>query len=210
MGFTCLLGASAVATLAQGPCKDPWIGRAVIEASAGTASAQTSTGEDGDCDISKYKNGNWRNYPDLVEGIRERRNQMYRMNREWEAYTFRVGGVGYKSLALMDTIARKPIILSLVGNDGASLIGTDSAGMQPIIAKMVAAGGGNMVAAGGGNLKSLVRMVAAGGGNISPDVIKRSIIAAGVQVSLPPNFSLLSVEDKAKTFKVGSRVYKVQ
>jgi hypothetical protein len=60
-----------------------------------------------------------------------------------------------------------PLLLPLIGNDGAGLIGNDGAGIVATGGgNLVASGGGNLVATGGGNVVANVRIVATGGGNL--------------------------------------------
>jgi hypothetical protein len=164
----------------SGPCSDPWVTAAIIRASSGTAGAQTLNGTDGDCDISRYNNGSWTSFASLVGYVRDARNADYAMGVEYERYDTGAG----KLLALMDRNAQRVIAMTLVGNDGASVIGNDAGSIANVL-RMVAAGGGNMVAAGGGNLKALMasknlisnmgRVLPTAGGNlisnISPDML---------------------------------------
>jgi len=53
---------------AAGPCSDPWVSRAVLEVVGRPARGQ---GGEGECDIRRYGGGSWKNYPDLVEKVRQ-------------------------------------------------------------------------------------------------------------------------------------------
>ncbi len=140
----------------QGPCRDPWISWAYIDASAGTAAA-TGFGDTAQCNPRWYNNGSWSSYIELYNAVRDYRNSLYNAGLTWQtqpqsngtiAFFVTVDGVKYGA------VGRGMVLQGgkLIGTDSAGLVGNDGA-------SLVAAGGGNLVAAGGGN------MVAAGGMN---------------------------------------------
>jgi len=199
----------------KGPCVDPWVSMAVTQANGGFTLPSTSNGSDGECDVSQYNKGQWNSYAELSSGVSDARTDLSNSGNSWEAYTIK--GVG-KSLFLMGSDG-KALWAKLVGNDGASLVGNDGASIQTIIAKMVAAGGGNVVPTGAGRLKDYLR--AAGLiGNDSAGILSNANAAlkitdarlisnlAGVfsMEKITPTFRLTSVNAK-KYFKVGSAYY---
>lgn len=196
----------------EGTCADPWVSLAVASVNAGTRHAHTSNGTDGECDVSQYNNGQWSSYDQLRRAAEAKQSEMRSFGDYYESYS--ILGTG-KLLAAMAR-DNKPVVLTLNG----SLVGNDGASALPIIAKMVAAGGGNMVAAGGGNLKALLLssgMVAAGGGNVLPTAGGNLRVADiqkifSVTTGLPEAniYSLNAVGGKRRVVKMGSRYYRLR
>ncbi len=140
----------------QGPCRDPWISWAYVDASSGTEDAKGFS-DAAQCNPRWYNNGSWSSYTELYNAVKDYRNSLYNAGLSWQrmvqpngtiAFFVAIDGVKYGA------IGRGMVLQGgkLLGTDSGGLVGNDGA-------SMVAAGGGNMVAAGGGN------MVAAGGGN---------------------------------------------
>jgi hypothetical protein len=133
----------------EGPCSDPWISWAHIDASGGTDSA-VGFGTYAQCNPKWYNNGSWSNYTELYNAVREYRNSLYQAGITWSrvpqsdgtiAFVTTIDGQKFGAIAKGLAIKDGKLVAAgggnLVGNDGASL---------------VAAGGGNLVAAGGGNV----------------------------------------------------------
>jgi hypothetical protein len=142
----------------RGPCSDPWITWAHLDATAGIYDP-VGFGTYGECNPKFYNNGSWSNYTDLYNAVREYRSSLSQAGVSWNrvaqpngtiAFYANVGGEKFGVIGKGMRIQNG----KLIGNDSAGLVGNDGA-------SLVAAGGGNMVAAGGGN------MVAAGGGNFT-------------------------------------------
>lgn len=145
----------------KGPCNDPWISWAYIDASAGTAEA-AGFGSYGQCNPAWYNNGTWNNYTELYNAVREYRNSLYRAGI---SYTTKTQSNGTKvHFATIDGMMFGVIQQgnSLVGNDGASLI-SNQAGL---ISNASSDGHGGIVAAGAGNLQA-PRVVPTAGGSYS-------------------------------------------
>lgn len=168
----------------EGPCSDPWISWAHVDASAGTDSA-VGFGTYAQCNPKWYNNGSWSNYTELYNAVREYRNSLYQAGIKWSRVPQSDG-----TIAFVTTI------------DGQKF-GAIAKGLAIKDGKLVAAGGGNLVAAGGGNLvgNDGASLVAAGGGNL---------VAAGGGNVVPTaggSFSLQSGEKKR--VKVGKNTYLV-
>lgn len=112
----------------EGPCSDPWITWAYIDASAGTVGV-VGFGNSGECNKMLYNNGSWNNYTDLYNSVRQYRNNMSSAGLNWVKKAQRDGSVAY--YVTIDGVKFGSIFKNgyLVGNDGASLIGNDSAGL---------------------------------------------------------------------------------
>lgn len=158
----------------KGPCSDPWISWAHIDASAGTDSAQ-GYGTYGQCNPKWYNNGSWSNYTELFNAVREYRNSLSqagiayktKFNTDGSAVFYAtIDGQAYGTVVKGLRKGTGGKVFDLIGNDSGGLVGNDGA-------SLVAAGGGNLVAAGGGNL------VAAGGGNFSLQAGEKKRIKVG-------------------------------
>jgi hypothetical protein len=117
----------------RGPCRDPWVSKAVTEYKGSVA----GRGDFGECKYTMYNGGSWGSYDELYQGVRTALNNM---SGNVTITSTSIGsdiikivtdaGAGYK---LTQTVKVLP-------NDGATLISQDGAGI---------------ILNGGGNYKTL-------------------------------------------------------
>jgi len=132
------------------PCADPWINIAYTDNSGGTDAPKGSGNAAGtQCDPNMYKGGQWNNYQELCNAVRQAREALSSNGLMFVETKLNNGD---KAVALVNS-SRQVLGGALIGNDGCTIKSTDPA-------KMVAAGAGNSVAREAGN------MVAAGSLNL--------------------------------------------
>lgn len=159
----------------RGPCSDPWITWAHLDATAGIYDP-VGFGSYAECNPKFYNNGSWSNYTELYNAVKEYRKSLADAGMSWKMAVQPNGTIAFYTdvdRAKYGVIAKdlKLVNGKLVGNDGASLKGVSLIGQDG--STLVAAGGGNLVAAGGGN------MVAAGGGNFTLQAGEKKRIKIG-------------------------------
>jgi hypothetical protein len=127
----------------QGPCRDPWVSKAVYEYKGRTAAG---VGDFQECSPALYANGSWHSYAELAQAVR---NNLGGLNS---------GGITFAMDAPVNQTAKLKTLVNgteigsaqvrLIGHDGASLVSHDGGGI-------VSHDGGGIVASGGGNLRLL-------------------------------------------------------
>ena len=60
--------ANAQIRIYSGECRDPWVTQAIQEV---VGRKPRGDGNEGECEIQRYGNGSWSNYPDLVNKVRD-------------------------------------------------------------------------------------------------------------------------------------------
>ena len=133
----------------RGPCRDPWITWAHLDATASTSDV-IGFGDYGQCNPKWYNSGSWNNYTELYNAVVEYRNSLYRSGITWQRQSLPDGTIAF--FANVDGAKYGAIGKGMV-LQGDKLIGTDSAGLVGNDGASLAAGGGNMVAAGSLNLQ---------------------------------------------------------
>ena len=166
----------------QGPCSDPWVTIAVIQARAGTREPY-GLASSGECDPNLYGN-NWSNFNELFNIVEGTLNDMDRQREKFQvAFDPDIRGTSYVVRLKDGNIISKAAVAN-------SLIGLDGGTLKSMMNRMVAAGAGNMVAAGAGN------MVAAGSLNL------KNITAA--QLNALPNLRIVVAAGGYNTQSVNS------
>ena len=126
-GLAFLIAASlpGIGYAQAGPCADPWINQAFQQI---YRRAPIGGGKNiGECDVTRYGNGHWSGYQDLVMKIEQH-------------------GTGSHAMPTTSTGS------GLLGNSSAGLAGNGSSLVGSNGNGIVAQGGGNIVAQGGGNI----------------------------------------------------------
>lgn len=116
----------------RGPCSDPWITWAHLDASASIYDA-VGFGSYGECNPKLYNNGSWANYTELYNAVREYRKSLQSAGINWQRVV-----QPNKTIAFYMT----------VDGEKYGLIGK---GLEIKNGNLVAAGGGNVVPTGGGS-----------------------------------------------------------
>lgn len=168
----------------RGPCRDPWITWAHLDASASIYDA-VGFGDYGECNPKLYNNGSWANYTELYNAVREYRKSLQSAGVSWQRVAQPNGTIAF---------------FATIDGEKYGVIGK---GLEIKNGKLVAAGGGNLVAAGGGNLvgNDGASLVAAGGGNL---------VAAGGGNVVPTGGGSYTLQSgEKKRIKIGKNTYLV-
>jgi hypothetical protein len=181
---------------AQGPCRDPWVTIAIIDAFASTR-AINGVGDFGDCDKSRYNGGSWSNYAELYRAVKTAFDNAMSVNLAISKQALANGS--WKITTTLPTNQGTFINNQIISHDGGTLITSDGASLS-VGSTVVSQGGGNILTNNGGTLVGSggSSVVSQGGGNfrvlsVSGDEasvnLGRSILLLRKGGSTPPTTS---------------------
>jgi hypothetical protein len=128
----------------RGPCRDPWVTFAIIQATAGTREP-VGIGDLGECSPALY-GGSWSNYNELFIIVEQTLDSMSKQKQQFKLLLDpNLAGTSYLALLENGRVQSQQTISN-------RLIGNDAGSFRTLANRLVAAGGGNLVAAGAGNL----------------------------------------------------------
>ena len=128
---------------AQAPTGDPWI-KKVFNVTWGRDPTAL------EYNITRYNNGHWNNYNELMNYIYETQKNEYQAS-----ITYKYSQKIFKNNQVVVGVFKggTQIATALITNDGGSIVASGGGNMiSPNGGSIVASGGGNIVASGGGNI----------------------------------------------------------
>lgn len=134
----------------SGPCSDPWISWAHIDASAGTDAAH-GVGNSTQCNPAWYANGYWANYTDLYNAVKEYRNSLARAGIRYVTKFQRDGTrVDYATIegVMFGAISKNG---RLIGLDGGTLVSDLGSGLLSDLGSGLISNAARVVPTAGGS-----------------------------------------------------------